>query len=165
MLARLKKPRTPRRPQTDPAGRELVQVEAKGTFGRIRTALRAKRGDFEWMAARGHLTAAQDHAGRRCRALWEACGGREPSSPPLERQGRDGRYGPPEAVCEAIDENRRLMPHLGKLATDRLLSFLHDGLTVAEAAARWGYSAREMGILLRADLDAASMFYGFDDAY
>ena len=154
-----------RKPPLDPAGRELLAVEARGSFGRVTTMARAKPGGFDWLAARRRLTGGQEQVGMRLRAIWEATGGREPGSPTWDAGGtRSGLHGPSEGVLEAYEDADHVARMLGQRfghRVARLRAFLLDDLSEQDMALRWNMPLRMMRRLIRQDLDFAARKLGY----
>lgn len=155
----------PRKKDLDPAGRELLAVEVKGTSGRQVTMARAKPHSFDWLSARRRLTAGQEQVGMRLRAVWEAVGSREPGSPSWDSGGQGSAvYGPSEAVLDAYENSQRVARMLGQRfghRVARLRAFLLDDLSEQDMAVRWNMPLRMMRVLIRQDLDFAARKLGY----
>lgn len=155
----------PRKPALDPAGRELLAVEARGSFGRVTTMARAKPGGFDWLSARRRLTGGQEQVGMRLRAVWEATGAREPGSPLWDSGGqRSSLHGPSEAILEAYEDADCVASLLGGRFTSRmgrLRAFLLEDLSELEMAERWNVPLKQMRLLIRRDLDFAARKLGY----
>lgn len=154
------------RERIDPDGRKRIAIEATGTFGRIKSIMAARPGSFEWRAARRMWTDAQEQAGRKARSLWEACGHAGPASVDLAMlvagSSRKASHGPQEAALESMQQSGLLGRAIGMIPEARLRAYLLTDLTVAEMAHRWTYPVRDMTAVLRADLDAAAAYFGYD---
>lgn len=147
----------------DPAGRETMLVEIRGTLGRLSTRQRARRGDFEWLAARSHLTPAQEYAGRLARGVWEVVQrGPGASAIWVEDRVQNARYAPQESILRAIHRAEGLAAEIGRATERRLRAFLLDERTVAEIADSHEMTARSMAAVLKADLDAVAGYFGYD---
>lgn len=158
--------KAPRRPR-DPDGRTLLVIEARGDLGRTVTTLAARPWSFEWLASPAaggnRLSGPQEHAGRRARAIWEAAGGREPSSPLMDSPwDRTAAGGPSEGFLDAIDHSREFWAAIGMAREARLRAFLVGDLDLDEMTRRYGFgcSRWEMLALLRDDLDELAKVAG-----
>lgn len=123
--------------------------------------MRCKPGTFEWNYGRNRQDALF-HAGSHLAQLWERAGIAVASSADFLRGTGSGyAMGISDGRLAAIDQLQGFKTEMGRLPSQRLISYCVVGMTSREIAEEYQMTQREIAPVLHSDLRACAFHFRF----
>lgn len=145
-------------------GARIAVVPVKTKTQAVSTQyVRARPGSFEWIY--GRAGSELYHAGSDFARQYERAGIANTGSVlSPDAAGGPGWRGLPDGRCVAVDWVTRVTKSIGSRSGGRLVAFCVEGKTTPEMATAYGFTQREMGAILKADLKALAEVIGYANA-
>ena len=143
-------------------GSVLTEVRTRISGSRAATrVMRCKPGTFEWAYGRNRQDALF-HAGSHLAQLWERAGIAVASSADFLRGTASGyATGISDGRLAAIDQLQGFKTEMGRLPSQRLISYCVIGMTSREIAEEYQMTQREIAPVLHSDLRACAYHFRF----
>jgi hypothetical protein len=143
-------------------GAEITHVRTRISGSRAASrVMRCKPGSFEWSYGRDRQDALF-HAGSHLAQLWERAGIAVASSADFLRGTGSGyAMGISDGRLAAIDQLDGFKREMGRLPSQRLISYCVIGMTSREIAEEYQMTQREIAPVLHSDLRACAFHFRF----